>query len=315
MGVPIGVAANYAAPGEQVEIYCNGTMLADLEAPPAGENFDVIIGAARERGIEVPDRFVFSAGQIFYWRDRVDGVRLSGGILREVEADGHAKIERWTTPIPPRITQGADGELCLDSRDQDHPHFSARMVRRQGAGVALAFFWDLGGNLSEAERSPLLTCRLALVATKKPDPEYLDQFISQYLKHPLSDRIRGAVAEALWGEGNQPWREPSKVTDPVAYLKACTTRKAKARSRKRQETPFSRKWGKDWAGFLDEALFKKGLSAPEAEAEVRAKELLALLETEASPKQQDLLHLEIHGASREEAADALGIDRNTVDVR
>jgi hypothetical protein len=73
----------------------------------------------------------------------------------------------------------------------------------------------------------------------------------------------------------------------------------------------------DFGGFTTEIVDRHpeaGAFAPSPEALLAAQTLMAALESEAPPRGRELLSLLLDGASRQEAATQLGIERSTVDV-
>lgn len=103
-------------------------------------NLDLILSAVRAAGHEVPDRFLFSAGQVFYRERSVEEVRLSGFVLdKKADTEGPYTRIKWTTSTSPKLMEGPYGTLILDSADIGRMHFSALTIKDQ----EVAFLWDL----------------------------------------------------------------------------------------------------------------------------------------------------------------------------
>ncbi|MFQ5893161.1 MAG: helix-turn-helix domain-containing protein [Nitrospinota bacterium] len=166
----VGMLMNAPRAGEQPEIATTGSMSLFLEpkggpGPPSAEkgwpgwdHLGIFLQAAGAAGHPVPDRFIFSAGQVFYRDRRLEEVRLSGFVPPGgPDAGGRASLTPWTTPTPPRLTAGPNGALVLDPADRGRTHLSALAVK----GREVAFSWDLradasetGGIASDAPRGP-----------------------------------------------------------------------------------------------------------------------------------------------------------------
>lgn len=115
-----------------------------VDAPFDGEprmgHAAMIVGAARAIGVEVPEDFVFSAGQVFYKdRERVE-VRLSGFVNAGA---GELEASPRSTPVAPQLTADAEGALSLAPADAGRAHYSAMVVRTSDGRLTLSILWDL----------------------------------------------------------------------------------------------------------------------------------------------------------------------------
>jgi Helix-turn-helix domain len=106
---------------------------------------DGILRAAREQGSDVPEGLLFRAGQVFYHAGQVAEVRLTGLLPSVPDTAGLLPFTAWSTPTPPTVTAGPQGELILDVTDRGRSHFSALVVPARAAvsQMLVACLWDL----------------------------------------------------------------------------------------------------------------------------------------------------------------------------
>lgn len=152
----------------QARIRISGSIILPYEEKGATyHNLSVIISAAKAFGYEVPDHFIFSAGQIFYQNKHLEEVRLSGFVLDgEPNAGGGYTEIKWNTPTAPRFTEGPNGSLTLDPADEGRTHLSAFVVREQ----EVAFLWNLrDNNLPETSEIALVPHAFSGITGKLPN--------------------------------------------------------------------------------------------------------------------------------------------------
>lgn len=107
-----------------------------------------VISFAKAAGYDVPGKFIFSVGQVFYLDNRLEEVRLAG----LVSGEGSDTTE-WTTPTPPRLWMGPEGVPVIHPADEGRSHLSALMMQDQEA----AFLWDLRTSIVETDEvAPVL---------------------------------------------------------------------------------------------------------------------------------------------------------------
>lgn len=165
----VGIATETTSGGETVNVAVAGGALFAVRPPsPTGEKVSgpseteigmghagVIVSAARAIGVEVPEDFVFSAGQVFYKDRRLVEVRLSGFVNARIRDNGagagEIEASPWSTPVAPTLTADAEGVLSLAPADAGRTHLSAMVVRTANEPLAISLLWDLRENAPAAE--------------------------------------------------------------------------------------------------------------------------------------------------------------------
>ncbi len=158
----LGIAQNTAEAGETVNVAVAGNALfmakplphRDAGGPSELElgmgHAGAIVQAARAFGVEVPENFVFGAGQVFYKNKKLVEVRLSGFVnarLRDNgEGAGEIEASPWRTPTAPILTADEEGVLSLAPTDAGRTHLSAMVVRTSNEPLAISLLWDLREN-------------------------------------------------------------------------------------------------------------------------------------------------------------------------
>lgn len=158
----VGIAQATAEAGETVNVAVAGDALfaakpnahKDEGGPTELElgmgHAGAIVNAARAFGVEVPENFVFGAGQVFYKDRKLVEVRLSGFVnarLRDNGAGaGEIEASPWTTETAPTLTADEDGVLSLAPVDAGRTHLSAMVVRTSNEPIAISLLWDLREN-------------------------------------------------------------------------------------------------------------------------------------------------------------------------
>jgi len=104
-----------------------------------------ILQATRAYGHEVPEGFLFRAGQVFYQTGEVEEVRLTGLLPQGLDTVGSLAFRTWSTPRPPTLRVGPQGEVCLEAADLGRSHISALIVpsERSSTTMLVACLWDL----------------------------------------------------------------------------------------------------------------------------------------------------------------------------
>jgi hypothetical protein len=136
-----GFSIGDAKVNEKVDILTTGSMNLPVDSAQCRNLLGIILNAARWLSHEIPDKFIFSAGELFYKNERVEEVRVFGYIAGEPNADGGIPLAQWSTPVPPKATFDADNKLTLAPEDQGRTYLCA-----QGNGEALSVILDLRGN-------------------------------------------------------------------------------------------------------------------------------------------------------------------------
>lgn len=201
-GIPIGIVTNDPKFGELPQIVGVGSMRLPIKTrqvqdpPPektwSGSLLAVFVQAARDAGHPVPDRLLFTAGQLFYCNGQLEEVRLSGAIPEEKPGvKGRHRSTPWTTPTPPRLTRGPEGALILDLADRGRTHLSALVVKPW----EMALFWDLSGNVPEEKG-----------VSPSPELEVINSLLYQRLREVL------AAAEFFTHKG-ETWPAADLSTD------------------------------------------------------------------------------------------------------
>ncbi len=143
----IGVSLEKAAPGKRVAVGTKGAQIFPPADPEGPANAAALLDAARASGIEVPARFIFEAGQIFYEGREIAEVRLSGFYEATPRLGGGVEAKRWISEEPPRLSVDEQGFIVLDEADRDRTHLCARAIGDPaGEGIALSFLWDLAAS-------------------------------------------------------------------------------------------------------------------------------------------------------------------------
>lgn len=134
--------------GDQIAI-----PLTDDVSDPARQNVHILLNTARRLGIDLPHRFYFSAGQIFYQNKEVEELRLVGAALSNPWRDNDQivrwKIQRWSTSTAPKLTTNAQGQLELDATDEGRAHFSALATLNEEKRPAITLCWDLNTHVPD----------------------------------------------------------------------------------------------------------------------------------------------------------------------
>jgi len=168
----VGIAQATAEAGETVNVAVAGDALfaakpnahKDEGGPTELElgmgHAGAIVNAARAFGVEVPENFVFGAGQVFYKDRKLVEVRLSGFVnarLRDNGAGaGEIEASPWTTETAPTLTADEDGVLSLAPVDVGRTHLSAMVVRTSNEPIAISLLWDLRENAPPPKASTSL---------------------------------------------------------------------------------------------------------------------------------------------------------------
>lgn len=157
----VGIATETKSGGETVNVAVAGGALFVVRPPsPTGEEVSgpseteigmghvrAIVSAARAIGVEVPEAFVFSAGQVFYKDQKLAEVRLSG--FERGEDNGEVVLSPWSTPVAPSLMTDEGGGLSLAPADTGRTHLSAKIVKETEAEnepLAISLLWDLREN-------------------------------------------------------------------------------------------------------------------------------------------------------------------------
>lgn len=159
----IGIVCGFKAPDEKagtadaVRLITAGNRLF-VAHPETGFDIDIdgvgeIIRVSRASGVEIPERFVFTAGQVFYKNKEIVEVRLGGYILAsgQDEVDGTTKKyeSTWSTLIAPNLSADADGSISLATVDAGRTHISAAIVNTANDRLGISLLWDLRENAPE----------------------------------------------------------------------------------------------------------------------------------------------------------------------
>lgn len=170
----VGIATETKSGGETVNVAVAGGALFVVRPPsPTGEKVSgpseteigmghagAIVSSARAIGVEVPEAFVFSAGQVFYKDRKLVEVRLSGFVNARLRDDGagagEIEASPWSTPVAPSLTADAEGVLSLAPEDAGRTHLSARVVRTANEPLAISLLWDLRENATPSKASASL---------------------------------------------------------------------------------------------------------------------------------------------------------------
>ncbi len=149
--VLIGIAAEAAGEGKAVNVIVRGS--AKLAPDEAGmRNVGALMSIAREFGMELPQGFVFEAGQVFYTAGQVDEVRLRGHVVGTDQPPApweRSRVRGAELVAGPRV-HVRDGELALSLDDQGRTHMTAHVVDTPD-GPAILLLWDLAANGQRAE--------------------------------------------------------------------------------------------------------------------------------------------------------------------
>ncbi len=121
----VGISTSPFKAGETANIMVAGTSIMAVEDSSWRTHMGVYLHEARRLGIEVPDKLLIHAGQLFWKDGKVVEARLSGYVVTgEPDADGKADTMGWQTPAPPHFTRGTQGELMLAPEDAGRTHMS-----------------------------------------------------------------------------------------------------------------------------------------------------------------------------------------------
>lgn len=212
----VGIATETKSGGETVNVAVAGGALFVVRPPsPTGEKVSgpseteigmghagAIVSAARAIGVEVPEAFVFSAGQVFYKDRKLVEVRLSGFVnarLRDNGAgDGEIEASPWSTPVAPTLTADAEGVLSLAPADAGRTHLSAMVVRTANEPLAISLVWDLRENATPSKASASLeAATLAATGTVSRALARTTASLERTLHELASEKPAGSVVRVL----------------------------------------------------------------------------------------------------------------------
>lgn len=214
----VGIATETKSGGETVNVAVAGGALFVVRPPsPPGEEVSgpseteigmghagAIVSAARAIGVEVPEAFVFSAGQVFYKDRKLVEVRLSGFVnarLRESGEDsGEIVATPWSTPVAPSLTADEEGVLSLAPADAGRTHLSAKVVRTENEPLAISLVWDLRENATPSKASAsasLADVTLAATGTVSRALARTTASLEKTLHELASEKPAGSVVRVL----------------------------------------------------------------------------------------------------------------------
>ncbi len=189
----IGFSLGGTKVGEPATVVTAGAMHLPFDSTQAWGAMGIVVNAAQATGSEIPDKFMFSAGEIFYKDKKVEEIRLSGLIAGEPLEDGKVPIiSQWNTPTLPKATFDDEGSLILSPEDQGRTF----LVIRAGS-TDLRLVWDLRGNADDADKA-------VKRRAKKQIPAKLPQQTFMEARNPAI-----AIADGPFG---RRWEEVSGET-------------------------------------------------------------------------------------------------------
>ena len=142
--------------GEPRAIMMDGEVsipLIDKLDDPARRKVRVFLKAAHDLGIEVPNRFCFSAGQVFFRDRKPEELRLTGTVLSSPERGERRAVSwtvaHWSTPQSPQLIPKEGTRFGLQPADAQRTHFSAQATVDPLQRPVIAFSWDLRSGVPE----------------------------------------------------------------------------------------------------------------------------------------------------------------------
>lgn len=167
-------------------------------ASPAQAYLSMMLHAAHAMGYDVPDDVLVSAGQLFYRQGRLEEVHIAGVRPDEPDVTSPLRATPWSTPTPPRVQEGPDGNILLEPRDRSRAHLAALVMRDETAphGLIVAFVWDL------TETTAPSTCPPPPRIVLPKQPPVPTAFPANHGRLPNNPLIAAGMA-AIWKGGTK----------------------------------------------------------------------------------------------------------------